>query len=115
MNPSSFLDSVAMSQFRSKRFQNTNVGQFYALMRPIVILGNCVGMMPLKNFASKEPLKVKFTVKSINFFYSLLVQGAIFTLAATSFYKQVTYEVEYGKLSKFCVKGGFTWSRVTLS
>lgn len=92
-------DAVAYTNFRSQRHQKSNVGQFYTVIRPLVILGNCIGMMPLKKFYSKEALLIKFSWKSFQFYYSICVQIAIFILLATSFCKQVIYEVEYYKLS----------------
>lgn len=95
-----FSDTVTYKNFRSKRYKLSVIGQFYEVVRPLVILGNFIGMIPLKKFYSKEPLFIKFSWKSLQFFYSVVVQICMFTLLATSFLKQVLYEVEYYKLRK---------------
>lgn len=95
-----FLDAVAYTNFTSNRFERVNIGQFVRSMRPLLIFGNCIGVMPLKNFTSKVSGSIKFTVKCWNFIYSILIQLAIFALASTSFYKQASYQVEFGKMCK---------------
>lgn len=98
-----FSGEIACKHYRSKRYQKPNVGQFYALMRPVVILGNCFGLMPMNNFYCKEPQMLQYTWKSWNFSYSILIQAAIFILFATSFYKQAIHKVEFEKFCKILV------------
>lgn len=57
--------------------------------------------MPLKNFAARDTIMVKFTYCGWNFLYSITMQMCIFTFVFTSFYKQFVYRVEFDKISEF--------------
>ena len=94
-----FSEEISPTDF-FKRFQKSNVGEFYIITRPIIIFGNLFGLMPLKNFTTNESLKLQFTWKCWNFFYSILIQLCIFTLFFTSFYKQFVFHFEFDKISK---------------
>lgn len=77
------------------------VGRFFTIMRPLIVLGNIFGIIPLQNFTAKDPGLIKFSWKSLQLIYSVVVQLLISVLFATSFYKQVVYRVEFDKLCKF--------------
>lgn len=99
-----FFDVMLLDEFHStnhmNRFRNTNIGQFISIMRPIIIFGNIFGLMPLKNFAARDSIMVKYTWRCWNFFYSIFMQICIFAFVFTSFYKQFVYRVEFDKISK---------------
>ncbi|XP_063709045.1 gustatory receptor for sugar taste 64e-like [Culicoides brevitarsis] len=82
-------------------FRSSNVGQFITIMRPMIIFGNCFGLMPLQNFWARDASKLTFSYRSWNFWYSFSMQICIFAFVFTSFYKQFVYRVEFDKIINF--------------
>lgn len=81
----------------------SNSRQFCNLMQPVLIVANVCGLLPLKNFYSRDINKISFTWKSFEFFYSIFIQFCLFVLFSTSLYRQIKDGIEFNKLRKLSV------------
>lgn len=92
-----FMDSVKNLQHCSQS-SSTTMGTFHEAIKPILVIAQLFGVLPVENITAKDPSTMKFRWKSLRFFFAVFVTLCCGIEAILTIYWTLRKRVEFGKM-----------------
>lgn len=73
-------------------------GTFHNAIKPVLLIGQFFGVMPVENILTRDPSQLKFTWKSVRFMFALFITLSCGAEALLTVYWTFSRRVEFGKM-----------------
>lgn len=91
-----FIDNMKI--FKNRISPDFYVGGFHEAIKPVLLIGQFFGCMPVSNITTTSPNSLKFTWKSIRSLFSLFTTLSCGFQALLTIYWTFSKRIEFGKM-----------------
>lgn len=91
-----FVDNMKL--FKNRVSPDLCVGSFHEAIKPVLVLGQFFGCLPVSNVTASTPYSLDFKWKSLRFFFSLFVTMSCGIQALLTIYWTFSKRIEFGKM-----------------
>lgn len=91
-----FVDNVKI--FKNRVSPESCVGGFHEAIKPMLVIGQFFGVMPVSNVTAESPCSLKFSWKSLRVLFALLVTASCGFEAILTVYWALSKKLEFGKM-----------------
>lgn len=91
-----FVDNVKI--FKNRVCPDSGVGSFHEAIKPVLVIGQFFGVMPVSNITAACPSSLKFSWKSLRVLFALMVTISCGFEAILTVYWAFSKKLEFGKM-----------------
>lgn len=91
-----FMDNLNLCKNRVT--PDSCVGSFHEAIKPMLVIGQFFGVMPVSNVTAACPNSLRFSWKSLRVFFSIFVTASCGFVACSTIYWTLSKKLEFGKM-----------------
>lgn len=91
-----FVENVKL--FKNRVVPDPCVGSFHEAIKPVLVIGQFFGVMPVSNVTATCPNMLRFSWKSLRVFFAFFTTASCGILALLTTYWTLSKKLEFGKM-----------------